>query len=130
MQRRPEKSEDWPEWLRQSPYDSNIVSSPPLVPPNAAFHEDFVRSLFSEEQKKTPAIERRCVADVMKKQGKDMSSAFAICRSSMQKAGNYKKGTADLTKRGSAKSASKDRAKDDAGKTKFFQRQVKLARKD
>lgn len=80
------------------------------------------------ERKKTPAIERRCVADVMKK-GKDMSGAFAICRSSMQKAGNYKKGSADLTKKGSKKSIAKSKKKDDSGKFNYFEKQVKAARK-
>lgn len=87
-----------------------------------------VRALF-EERKPVPAIEKRCVADVMKKQGKDMSSAFAICRSSMQKADNYRAGTASLTKKGSAKNAGKSKAKDNAGKMKYFEKQVKAARK-
>lgn len=99
-----------------------------VASPAQVLTEGFLRSLF-EERKPTPPVERRCVADVMKKQGKDMSSAFAICRASMQKAGNYKKGSADLTKKGAAKSASKDRAKDDPAKTKYFEKQVKAARK-
>jgi hypothetical protein len=128
--KKPEKDEDWPEWLRRNDYDANIVSSPPLISPSVAMGESFVRSLFAEERKHTPTIERRCVADVMKKQGRDMSGAFAICRASMQKAGNYKKGSADLTKKGAAKSASKSRAKDDPAKFKYFEKQVKAARQD
>lgn len=85
----------------------------------------------SEERKHTPAIERRCVADVMRKNPSyDLSRAFAICRSSMQKGGVYKKGTAQLTKKGAARSAGKDRAKDDPSKKRFFVKQVKAARKD
>jgi len=96
---------------------------------SAALLRGGIRMLM-EERPRTPPIERRCVADVMKDNPSySMSRAFAICRSSMQKGGNYKKGTADLTKKGAAKSASKDHAKDDAAKTKFFKKQVKLARK-
>lgn len=87
--------------------------------------------LFSEERKKTPTIEKRCVSDVMVKNPNwDMSRAFAVCRSSMQKAGNYRSGSADLTKNGAAKSAGKSRAKDNPAKSIFFKSQVKAAREE
>lgn len=98
-----------------------------LVSPGQLLQEG-VGALF--ERKRTPTIEKRCVADVMKKQGYDMSRAFAICRSSMQKGGNYKKGTADLTSGGSKKSIAKSKLKDNKSKARYFEKEVKAARKD
>ena len=52
-----------------------------------------------------PKILDDCVDRVMKDQGFSKSRAFAICTSSLQKAGTLKKGTQDLTKKGQSRSA-------------------------
>jgi hypothetical protein len=75
-------------------------------------------------------IEKRCIYDVLNKSANgDLHRAFAICRSSMQKAGNYKKGSETLTKKGQKKnSASFSKIKN---KTKIsgYNKAVKQARK-
>jgi alcohol dehydrogenase class IV len=75
-------------------------------------------------------IEKRCIYDVLNKSaGGDVHRAFAICRSSMQKAGNYAKGTETLTSKGKKKNKSSfDKVKN---KTKIagYNQAVKQARK-
>lgn len=83
---------------------------------------------------RTANIEKRCIYDVMKKSASGdtardgMSRAFAICRSSMQKAGNYKTGTADLTKSGSKKNKSSYSRQANKRKIGGFKRMVVKAR--
>ena len=81
------------------------------------------------ERSQTSNLERRCVADVMKKGDKDLSRAFAICRSSLQKSGRMKAGTAQLTKLGASRSSASGRKKDNKSKISYFEKKVKAARK-
>ncbi len=78
------------------------------------------------------ALERRCVSDVIGKQpgnARDkLSHAFAICRSSMQKAHNYKAGTEDLTKQGAKRSADHGQRKDNETKINRYETALKKAR--
>ena len=103
---------------------------------------DLIRSLLAEEQGGTTSeLEKRCIADVLGKPAKGpdgkpvkgtrnrLSRAYAICRSSLQKSGRYKKGTADLTKKGSAISGAKAKKKDHESKVSRFETAVKAARK-
>ena len=82
-----------------------------------------------DERKQASNIEKRCVADVTANKGKDLSGAFAICRSSMQKSGNYKEGSMDLTKKGAAKSRASGHKKDNKSKVTHFEKEVESARK-
>lgn len=86
------------------------------------------------EAAQTSNLERRCVNDVAQKNeygdtsSRDkLSRAFAICRSSLQKAGEIKKGGMELTKKGAKRS--KARRQDNTKKISSFERLVKSARK-
>lgn len=52
------------------------------------------------ERPQTSPQVKHCVAKVAPKFGGDTSKAFAVCVASMQKAGEIKKGSMDLTKKG------------------------------
>lgn len=93
-------------------------------------------SLLLEARNETSNIERRCVYDVAGKNEygdssakERLSRAFAICRSSLQKSGRMKKGTAELTKAGAKRSSAKGRKSDNKKKTSGFEKLVKAARK-
>lgn len=100
-----------------------------------------VRQLLFLNEDTTSELEKRCIANVMGKPAKGpdgkpvkgasnrLSRAYAICRSSLQKSGRYKKGTADLTKLGGKISGSKARKKDHSGKVSKFEKHVVAARK-
>jgi len=88
-----------------------------------------------EARRESSALEKRCVYDVVKKDGDGdasyrdkVSRAYAICRSSLQRSGRMKKGTAQLTKMGAKRSSGKGHAKDHASKTAGFEVMLKKAR--
>lgn len=90
--------------------------------------------LLVEAVKGTSSLERRCVYDVASKDDRDVDSrdklsrAFAICRSSLQRAGRMKDGTAQLTKMGAKRSSGRAHLKDHRKKNAGFERIVKAAR--
>lgn len=82
------------------------------------------------------ALEKRCIADVLKKGGiggssdrDKLSHAFAICRSSMQRAGNYRKGSESMTKQGAKRSAAHSKRKDQSAKMAMYSKALANARK-
>lgn len=83
----------------------------------------------------TSELEKRCVADVIKKddsgasQRDRVSRAYAICRSSLQKSGRIKKGKAELTKKGKGISGAKAKAQDHSTKMAFWKKSIVAARK-
>lgn len=87
------------------------------------------------EARQTSNLERRCVYDLYRKNPSGDQSerdrlgrAFAICRSSLQKSGAMKPGTARMTRYGSGRSSSKSKLKDNSKKIKGFERMVRAAR--
>lgn len=87
-----------------------------------------------EASRGTSSIEKRCVYDVAGKDSRDvdqrdkLSRAFAICRSSLQRSGRMKSGTAELTKMGAKRSSAKAHKKDFPKKNRGFEKLVKAAR--
>ena len=82
----------------------------------------------------TSNVEKRCVFDVIRDSPSEMdarskmSRAFAICRSSLQKSGRLKQGTAELTKSGGKRSSAMGRRADNKTKIAGFERMVKKVR--
>jgi hypothetical protein len=97
-----------------------------------------MKSVFlSTEQLIETALEKRCIADVLKKGGiggssdrEKLSHAFAICKSSMQRAGNYRKGSESLTKQGAKRSTAHSKRKDQSAKMAVYSKALANARKD
>lgn len=83
----------------------------------------------------TSALEKRCIASVLKQKGSEggarekLSRAYAICRASLQRSGRYKAGTADLTKMGAKRSAARSKKSDHKAKLKTWKTAVNAARK-
>jgi len=98
-------------------------------------------NFFEKKDGATSELEKRCVYDVVNKPGKTrlgnpvrgdrnrVSRAYAICRSSLQKSGRIKKGTADLTKLGKVIAKTKARKSDHAAKREGWKRAIVKARK-
>lgn len=78
---------------------------------------------------RTPPILRRCVADVMKKQGADASKAFAICVASLQKSGVLEPNSTRLTAKGKKRQASRVQQPDHKDKMRSYERGLKRSRK-
>lgn len=88
---------------------------------------DFL-SLLSEE---TPDLVRHCVASYMKNNpGSDTSQAFAICVSTMQKAGYVQPGSMKLTAAGKGKEKSHETEPDAAAKMARYEKFLKAAREE
>jgi hypothetical protein len=75
---------------------------------------------------------RRCVVDVFKKRGiagrEGMSSAFAICTATLQKAGQIKPGTQKTTKKGKKRGKAKGRLKNALSKDVEYEKLLAKAR--
>ena len=82
----------------------------------------------------TSALEKRCIASVLKQKGSEgsardkLSRAYAICRASLQKSGRISRGGMDLTKLGRAISKVRSRRKDHGVKVRTFEKAVRSAR--
>lgn len=100
-----------------------------------------VNSLVEAKEGTTSDLEKRCIADVLAKAAKGpdgkpvkgqrdrVSRAYAICRSSLQKSGRIKDGTAELTKKGEKISGAKSKKKDNKSKVSAWKSAIVAARK-
>jgi hypothetical protein len=94
-----------------------------------------VRSLIEElkallERPQTPPQVKHCVAKVAPKFGGDTSKAFAICVSKMQKAGEIKKGSTELTKKGKKAAKAKSSKKSHGSTVASYEKLLKKAREE
>lgn len=92
-----------------------------------------VRSLIEElkallERPQTPPQVKHCVAKVAPKFGGDTSKAFAICVARMQKSGEIKKGSMDLTKKGKKVAKAKASKKGHGSTVASYEKLLKKAR--
>lgn len=81
------------------------------------------------ERPQTPAVLKRCVADVAPKYGGDTSRAFSICVASLQKSGRLEPGTVEPTTLGKKVSKAKAAQKDYGAKLSKYEKLLKKARK-
>lgn len=82
-----------------------------------------------KEKSSKPDYMQRCVADVVGK-GKDLSAAFAICTSTMQKAGYLTKGAGmEQTDKGAKRAEHFGAMKDMPKKARAYEKAVKAGRK-
>lgn len=77
----------------------------------------------------TPSLVKHCVNRVAKRYGGDTERAFAICVSSMQKAGYLEPGSMQLTAKGKKKSAAHASEPDAEKKVKSYEKLLKKAKK-
>jgi hypothetical protein len=82
-----------------------------------------------KDKSSKPDYLQRCVADLVD-QGKDLSAAFAICTSTMQKAGYLTKGAGmKQTEKGAKRAAEFAKQPDNKGKLAKYEKAVKAGRK-
>jgi DNA-directed RNA polymerase subunit RPC12/RpoP len=74
-----------------------------------------------------PSLVKHCVRAVSERYNGDTHRAFAICVSSMQKAGYIEKGSMSLTAAGKVKSSNHAQESDAGKKSKSFAKMIKLA---
>lgn len=79
-------------------------------------------------QQKHPSYMRRCVARLSK--DKDLSSAFAICTSAMQKAGYLEPGSRTQTKKGKSRAKHFSAKKDFKDMESEYEKALDLGREE
>lgn len=128
---------EWQLWMH--PYPSLIKSNgkrllPGLRPDLRHLNNNQLvnlSDLFEARKKRhTPVQLKRCVRAVAKKHGGDVSKAFAICTSQLQKGGYLKIGSQEPTKVGQRAGRSKAAQKGHADKVAEYEKFLALARQE